>query len=445
MATGAGKTIAAMAVIEWLCAQASQNPVLVIVVVPFLNLADQWGKEFIRWGHRPVLCARGRNRWLSAAQGLIHLLNRKQSSFGCLLTSNATFSSPPFQELLEEIQSQKLHMLLLGDEVHNLGAKKLRKALPEQAQYRLGLSATPERWCDPDGTAAIQDYFGEQVAEFTLADALKAKPPVLCPYDYYPVVVELEEDEVESYIELSTKIAQLLAISGTRARDENDPLLHLLIKRSRLLASARQKIPTLVQLMARHQDQSHTLIYCGDGRAELEAVPKNDTMDQAGEPLEMRQVEAAAAALRQSFEMEVSTYTAATSATDRKSRLTRFENGELQALVAIKCLDEGVDIPMIRRAFILASSTNPRQFIQRRGRILRRASGKDYAELYDFVVAPPNFERLGVTDQAERLALKRMVKREMIRVLEFASTARNHYQARESLSELLARLDLAHL
>ncbi len=119
-----------------------------------------------------------------------------------------------------------------------------------------------------------------------------------------------------------------------------------------------------------------------------------------------------------------------------------FATGKKQVLVAIRCLDEGVDFPEARRAFILASSTNPRQFVQRRGRILRRAPGKTIAEIHDFVVEPP----VSATDDARILeTMRRLFRREMERVVEFAETASNAGLARALMLPTLRRLDLLDL
>jgi len=135
----------------------------------------------------------------------------------------------------------------------------------------------------------------------------------------------------------------------------------------------------------------------------------------------------------------VSTYTAQNPLTEREELRRQFESGELQGLVAIRCLDEGVDIPAIQTAIILASSGNPRQFIQRRGRILRPYPGKERATLFDTIVLPPELDR-------ETLEIERnLLRKELRRFVEFADLADNAGEARIKLLALQKRYDLLDL
>ena len=86
-------------------------------------------------------------------------------------------------------------------------------------------------------------------------------------------------------------------------------------------------------------------------------------------------------------------------------------------MVSIRCLDEGVDIPAVDHALILASSQNPRQFIQRRGRVLRKAPWKHIAAIHDAIVVPVSLE-----DEPEQTSL---LKSEFVRAIEFSKSALN--------------------
>lgn len=427
MATGTGKTITALAIAVRLAEERARagEGLAIVVLCPYQHLVVQWAREAERFGLDPLCCFRGRHTW--EAELRTRLLELKGGAHGTLMAvaTNATFASAPFAEVLADLPPASL---LVADEMHNLGAPKLREALPEHLLFRLGLSATPERHHDTVGTAALARYFGDVVFELGLAEAIRMR--ALTPYRYHPVVVELDDDELEQYLELSQLIGRRMAIAGDDP-DGDDQLMGLLIRRARLTASARAKIPRLVELLGAQPASTHSLVYCGDGRV---------TSDDGDDAHDRRQVEAVVHALGQGLGMAVNRYTADVDVGRRDELRERFAAGELNALVAIRCLDEGVDIPETRQAWILASSTNPRQFVQRRGRVLRRAAGKDVADVYDFIVVPPATEDEHV-DPAER----RLMARELERVMEFAGLARNGGEALAALRDLRARYNLLHL
>src|SRR5690606_3374530 len=219
-----------------------------------------------------------------------------------------------------------------------------RTQLPENVMYRLALSATPDRWFDDEGTQALRDYFGETVFRFTLDDAIQQG--VLVPYNYYPQLVELTDEELDEYQALSEQIAKLINADDDEMQEA---LKMLLIKRSRLLNNASQKLVALEELIKRIGHIHHALFYCSPER-----------------------IDAVSQLLGWDLGLLIGRFTAQESNVERKQLLSDFDNQVLQALVAMKCLDEGVDVPSTQVAFILASSSNPREFIQRRGRILRR-------------------------------------------------------------------------
>ncbi|QDT16782.1 DEAD/DEAH box helicase family protein [Alienimonas californiensis] len=435
MATGTGKTFTALCTAEELYRRAG-GPLAVVIVAPYLNLVSQWLKEGRRFGLDPLECSGSRHAWKPAADATVHQLNAGTRLLATFATTNATFSGDAFQDMLDSL---KVRTLLIADEVHNLGARNLRAALPERVTLRLGLSATPSRWMDQEGTAAVNRYFGSAVADVSLGDALKMRPPVLTPYKYFPILIELDDDEREEYLLLTKQLARFMA----DPRDENlsETALGLLLKRARLLGSASGKLPALRTALEPHRKSRFNLIYCGDGRVEIESAVSSSSL-RIGDGETVRQVKAAAA-MASELGMTASTYTAEVSANERADVMSAFEEGTIQALVAIRCLDEGVDVPAVRRAFILASSTNPRQFIQRRGRVLRRAEGKELAEIYDFVVVPP--AEAADPDSPEYRPMRGLLEREFARVAEFADLALNGPQARATLLPTLEALGLSHL
>ena len=437
MATGTGKTFTALCTAEELYRRAG-GPLAVMIVAPYLNLVAQWVKEGRRFGLDPLECSGSRHDWRPAADATVYQLNAGTRPLATFATTNATFAGDAFQDVLASL---RVRTLLIADEVHNLGARNLRTALPGRVKLRLGLSATPSRWMDEVGTAAVNDYFGPAVADVSLGDALKIRPPVLTPYKYFPIPIELNDEEREQYLLLTKQLARFMA----DPRDENlsEQALSLLLKRARLLGSASGKLPALRAALAPHAKSRVNLIYCGDGLVEVEAggLSPGATRGVAWGGL-AKQVKAAAA-VAADLGMTASTYTAEVSAADRAGVMAAFEEGAIQALVAIRCLDEGVDVPAVRRAFILASSTNPRQFVQRRGRVLRRAEGKELAEIYDFVVVPP--AEAADPEAEEYRPMRGLMEREFRRVAEFADLASNRALARRKLSPVLQRLNLCHL
>ena len=421
MATGSGKTITALTIAakfyEWAGA-----PVLIAVVCPFLHLCAQWVEEARRFGLDPVLCAMDRRIWFETLSTRIYNLGSGSRRIASVVVSNATLATPAFQAILSRSPPRSL---FIADEVHNVGATDLRTALPQNIVFRLGLSATPRRPHDPAGTKAILSYFGEPVIRYTLREALRDE--VLCQYRYVPVRVRLEDDELETYLQLTRRIGQVMGTSN--AGESSEYLEMLLLQRARILASARGKIPALVERLSRLKETTHNLIYCGDGSVEGEV-----------DASVMRQIDAVVRALGRDLGMAVAKYVADTPLTRRHDLRKRFAEGSIQGLVAIRCLDEGVDIPETRRAFILASSTNPRQFIQRRGRILRTAPGKSMAEIFDFIVEPSTEELDG--SDAIFPTVRNLFRRELSRIFEFAGLAVNGPEALQTLLPLRDKLHL---
>ncbi len=266
----------------------------------------------------------------------------------------------------------------------------------------------------------------------------------LVHYLYYPILVELTEAESIAYLKLTRRIGRSLlyrerengAVGDFENHEDLKPLLMqrarligaalkpLLMQRARLIGAAENKLTALRELMATRKDTTHTLFYCSDGSQE------------SGTRSSLRQLKAVAKILGVELGYKVSTYTAQTSLQEREVLRRQFESGELQGLVAIRCLDEGVDIPAIQTAVILSSSGNPRQFIQRRGRVLRPHPGKERATIYDMIVLPPDLER--ETIEVER----NLLKKELRRFVEFADLADNAGEARMKLLALQKRYGL---
>lgn len=424
MATGTGKTLTAITLA--MRVYAKNQPMLLVVVCPFINLAEQWVRELRQFGIRSTRCYHASKAWKVEAQDDVQRLQVGLDTIRALVVTNRTFLKEVFQSTL---RPTAFHHFLIADEAHNLGAEHAAAALPQEFKLRLGLSATPKRHMDDAGTQRILDYFGGVVYEFGIKEALStplcpgSDQTILCPYEYHPVLVSLDDDEAEEYVALSERLARCMG------QDENgnpsEMAKRLLIARARLLAGARQKLPALDQVLrGMESPPKKAIFYCGDG-----------TTDDLTTEQELRQIEAVTRLVGMQHNLRVRTFTFREKAEEREEILIGLKNGSLDGVVAIRCLDEGIDLPDMRMGFLLASSTNPRQFIQRRGRLLRNAPGKDRAIIYDFIVRPPDFASDGSQFNLERS----LFKRELERISEFCDTAVNGPQALHALLQL--RLD----
>ncbi len=428
MCTGAGKTLTSLYLACKLLEKPENRPMVVVVVCPFLNLANQWIREMAKFGIAPIECFESRALWESELQIAYQKLAAKLVPVVGIVVTNRTFLSPAFQGALKP--GSAVH-LLIADEVHNLGAPKLKQLLPVAIHLRLGLSATPERHGDLEGSQAIFDYFGNPVYEFGIARAIKEK--VLVPYTYHPVLVSLTEDEATQYLELTEKIMRFMG------RDEDggmpDALKLLLIKRARLLASAANKLPAFRDIVKNLSEPlERAIVYCGDGNVEC---PLTEELS--------RQITVISRILGDELGLRVRRFTYQESAEEREGIITALRQRDLNAVIAIRCLDEGIDIPDARIGFLLASSINPRQFVQRRGRLLRRSddTGKRHAVIYDFIVEPPDFG--GTADEAAFNLERKFFLRDLERIVEFCESAENGPAALHELEPLRRKYNvLAH-
>lgn len=416
MATGTGKTVTSLAAaVE---RYRALGRLAIIVLVPYLHLLEQWERNCRGFGFNPILCSSKHGKWQIEVKSQIQDFNLGTTSSLCILAVHMTAALPKFHSAICRLNPE--NTLLIGDEAHGLGSKQLRNALTTRAGMRLGLSATPRRWYDDEGTETIFSYFGQTCFEYSLDDAIGK---YLTTYQYFPQLVSLSDDEMKEYEDLTAKIT-ILAKALEHDAEARDKLKKLLLQRARVISSAEEKLPTMIRLLKsiivdnnhNGQETRDILIYCAPGshREVLQAVS--------------------------SLGLRCHEFVHDVCLSDRERLLQQFATGDIQVLVAIKCLDEGVDVPSTKTAFILASSTNPREFVQRRGRILRLAEGKSESVVYDFIVVP----------QYGRLALKKetdvsILKREMPRFVEFASSAQNQFQARSAVRDMLDGYEMLNL
>lgn len=400
MATGAGKTITSM-----ICAARLQDEIkslLVVVSAPYRPLIEQWCDEIREFGVRPInLSAAGgpdaRDRETRQAGRRLRMGHTRAE---VLVVSNDTLCTESFIQSLSAVKANKL---LIADECHNLGAASFIANPPEQFMYRLGLSATPVRQYDEEGTDALVAYFGQICFVFTLEEAIGK---CLTEYDYHVHFVELTSAEMQEWSDLSDRIASQ---AWKLEAGVSDAYLDNLLRQRRLvLETADGKLDILANLLdtegSRHL--RYALIYATDKKPEqLEQV--NSVVQNRG--MLFHQLTQEETRSRQ----------------QTRGILSAFQDGVIQVLTAKRVLDEGVNIPQIKLAYILASTTVRRQWVQRRGRLLRtcKAIGKTHAVIHDFVVLPPGTSSWTI-EQLDHDA-RRLVRSELARVWEFARLSRN--------------------
>lgn len=428
MATGTGKTYTALAAIATLY-KATSNNLAVFIVCPYQHLVEQWKDDIVAFGMKPIVCysASSQRNWKERLKTAATSFNIGVQNHFCVVTTNATFSSDYVQGIVKKMRG---NVLLVVDEAHNFGAENLSTTLMDNMKYRLALSATIDRHGDPEGTSKLYAYFGEKCIEYTLKDAIDNK--MLTPYYYYPVVVSLSETELEEYLDLTAKIRKNVHPDKRGKVVLSEYAKMLLIKRARLVSGAVEKIDVLRGLMQDYKDDNHMLVYCG-------ATTMHDVDYKEGKAHadDIRQIDLVADLLGNELGMRVSKFTSEEDAAERERIKADFDEGEhLQAVVAIRCLDEGVNIPSIKTAFILASSTNPKEYVQRRGRVLRLFKGKTHAVIYDFITLPFALE---LTNQVEPEVLesgKSLALREIVRMKDFAAIAENPFDSDDLISQI---------
>ena len=396
MATGSGKTITSM-----ICAcrlYESHKPLLIVVAAPYVPLVEQWCEEVSPFGLKPVNLttvgnATKRGREL---QKLRRRLSIGISDVEIVVVSHDTLCSSEFYNSLQKFECGRL---LIADEVHNLGRELFISNPPEFFEHRLGLSATPVRQYDGEGTEALFDFFGPIAFQFTLEEAIGN---CLVEYDYYVHPVTLTDSEMDAWFEITDKIKQN---SWRNEEDKPDEYLQRLFRdRRMLLETATDKISALRDLLEKQDVNGlqHTLIYTSDKQPEqLEEV--NKLLNEKN--ILFHQLTASETVDRERT----------------KKIIGLFQEADIQVLTAKRVLDEGVNIPQICKAYILASTTVERQWVQRRGRLLRTCDtiSKTHSEIHDLLALPSGMQERMDSDA------RAIVRSELRRAQEFARLARN--------------------
>lgn len=426
MATGTGKTFTGLGAISKL-SEDLMDKLAVVIVCPYQHLVEQWVEDIVRFNMKPIIgySSSPQKDWKSRLSKAVRDQKiRDDKSFFCFVCTNATFTNDFVQEQISKVRTP---VLLVVDEAHNFGAASYSRLLDDRFTYRLALSATLERHRDEEGTALLYSFFGKKCITYSLERAIKEGK--LTPYKYYPIVVNLSDDELSNYEQLSYEMSKCLIKDKSGKYKLNKYGEILALKRARIVAGAREKLDALREEIKPYVHDNNILVYCGATNVDMYPDDSDDG--------DIRQIEAVTKILGNEFGMSVAQFTSSENMETRASIKEQFQCGNrLQAIVAIKCLDEGVNIPGIRTAFILASTTNPKEYIQRRGRVLRKAPNKPFAAIFDFVTLPRPLDTVSglTTEQAQRdLSL---VKNELSRIKEFGRLAENSMLANDLIWEI---------
>lgn len=406
MATGTGKTITSLlAAIRY---YELHEKIALVITCPYKHLVDQWEDVARYFGFLPIKAYEAFSTWSNDLGNKIMAFNHNDIDHLCVITTNTTFMTDRFNSLIKKVCGPTM---IIADEAHHFGTEKSQLFFPNNFQSRLALSATPNRWFDEEGTAALMNYFGKTVFSFPLKKAIEEG--FLTQYSYYPIPVNLTDLEMEIYSDLTSKIVPLFA-KKNKSETEEKRLTTLLLKRADILKNAENKIVELKKTLFSLEKIDHAIFYCAPAQRE--------------KVLQLLGIEKRIRTHQFTYREDNSL---------RQEILAQFDTGFIQAIVAIKCLDEGVDVPSSRMAFFLANSTNPREFVQRRGRVLRNSEGKTSATLFDFLTIPP------ITGNQDDYDLTRSIlRKELIRFDEFAENSMTYHSAYDVIWKIARSYDL---
>lgn len=427
MATGTGKTITALNCL--LEEYRLSGTFRAIILVPTVALQDQWRKECMKFNFQNVITVSSKEKW-DASLSFFNTASTIINSSFIVIATYASFVGVKFQT---HFTSLPLDTLLIADELHNIGAPKVSAVLKScHLERRIGLSATPERQYDEIGNDTIQTFFGDSppyICSYSMKKAIDNE--WLCKYKYFPHLVYLNDEELKEYFRISKQLFKYFDSKTGTYRKESG-VEFLLLARKRIVHKAASKLSAFVQIV-HHEFElkgnlKYTLVYVPEG---IEANYEEDDIDADSEE-DLRLIDAYTREVSNTdFTVMVRQFTSGSK--DRGQLLKDFESGKVHVLTSMKCLDEGVDVPRSELAIFCSSTGNPRQFIQRRGRVLRIHRDKHFATIHDLVVVPRS-ERVDETFEME----KSLFKKELQRVFDFSKLAMNPM---DSYSELKSALD----
>jgi superfamily II DNA or RNA helicase len=431
MATGTGKTVTSLNCLLEEYRKNKDQTYRAFILVPTITLVNQWEEEALNFNFKNIIKISSKSDWRSRLGTKLSSAKRIPSSF-IIICTYATFAMEKFQKYVKKLPEDTL---FIADEAHNMGSKSVLEKLDNiPLKRRIGLSATPKRIYDPEGTKEIENFFNDQEPYTVTYSMEKAiNNDVLTKYDYYPHIVELTTEELEEYIELTKKIARQYFIESSI--DKNSNLERLLLQRKRIIHKASNKLSKAVSILRNRYEEEGTLKYT------FVYVPEGMDPDLSEMNLENEDE----ARIINHYIREIALIDDSILVNkivggmkDRETILKQFSRGDIQVLTSMKCLDEGVDIPRAEYAIFCSSTGNPRQFIQRRGRVLRTHPQKTSATVHDLVVIPLIDRNSKENYEAE----KNLVKGELQRVMHFASMSKNPLHSFDVFTEVCDHYDI---
>lgn len=429
MATGTGKTITSLNCLLEIYKRNGYYKA--IILVPTITLVNQWEQECKKFHFSNVIKVYSKNsEWRSRIERLQmseeYKKAKEPSQNFIIISTYASFTRSNVFDILNGFEKTKV--LLIADEAHNMGSPTIMKRIGDiKYLRRIGLSATPKRQFDDDTNRKLFRFFGAEkqyTYEYSMEEAIENG--VLCRYFYYPHLVRLTDDEFQKYVELSLKISKYFNFNTNSFDKKDDILMSMLLARKRIVHKAANKLTAFNQIInERYQKNGnlkYSLVYVPEGTKPDYVADSDifDSTDQVADDIVSDHLIDDYTEAVMKLDKFITVKKFVSGQKDRDKVLSDFASGKLQVLTSMKCLDEGVDVPRSELAIFCASTGNPRQFIQRRGRILRKHKDKFMAEIHDLVVAPE------VNPGSDSFRMERaLLKGELMRVKNFSLLSEN--------------------
>lgn len=445
MATGTGKTITSLN-----CALEDykiDGVYQLLILVPTIALVEQWIEEIALFDFKNVITVFSENpHWRQQIAKLEDKVSRGKKVSFIIVSTYQSFTNKDFLQILPQLPDS---MLVIADEAHNIGSESVKTIFRTlHIKKRIALSATPNRIYDEEGTAELESFFNDKppyVYNFPMSQAIEEGR--LMEYCYYPKVAYLKKDEMKKYADISLQLLRLFDKSTGAYKDENKAN-KLKMDRKRILHKADDKMRIYKEIIKDigNDKLKYCFVYVPEGNKVFDSdealLYSNSDFDIVRESYEESLIKKMLDLTKEVFpDTTCNIYTGENNKTERKTILQGFENGQINVLFAMKCLDEGVDVPRAEYGIFASSTGNPRQFIQRRGRLLRKHKEKTFAHIYDMVVVP-DFRSPYYSKEFWQME-RSLVKGELTRVAYFANLASNNYTgALQSLDEVARFYDL---
>lgn len=443
MATGTGKTLTSLNCLLEIYIRKGYYKA--IILVPTQTLVDQWYDECLKFNFSNIYKVYSKNpNWRDEIERL-HFkedFNLRGSNISFIVISTyASFVRDNVFSALTSFSRNKT--LLIADEAHNMGAKRILDRL-DGIKYlrRIGLSATPNRQFDDAGNKAISKFFDctdGYTFEYSMRKAIDSG--FLCRYKYYPHIVRLNDKEMSEYLKISRQLSKYYIYNMDSFVKDDEILMALLLKRKRIIHKAQNKEAVFKQILEdRYKEKNnlkYTLVYVPEGTKSDDSADIFDTSDKIEDDKETAHLIDIYTRIVCNVSKTTTVREFTSDSKDRAKILSDFADGTLEVLTSMKCLDEGVDVPRSELAIFCASTGNPRQFIQRRGRILRKHKDKRFAIIHDLIVAP------WIDTSSESFRMERsLLATELRRVRDFASLSENAEYAYNELEDITTYYNL---